>query len=169
MPLALVPVLLIAFDSVLRLGDGGFVQAWSEFLLCFAGLALLSLVVVRRRTADQGGVLRIDDSGITVLGARTVGWDEIRVVRVVRRSGVTAVVPIPREGMDLPMLDLGLFRSRSARRAARNTRRWGGPLVIVPRALDADEARITAAVRQFGRGVPVMDAPDPHTKLPEPR
>ncbi|SEO97491.1 hypothetical protein [Actinacidiphila rubida] len=104
-------------------------------------------------------MLRIDGLGITVLGARTVGWDEIRVVHLVRRSMTTAVVPIPREGMNLPLLDLTLFRSRSVERAARNTKRWGGPLVLLPKALDADETRIAAAISHFGRGTPVVDEP----------
>ncbi|MCL2731689.1 MAG: hypothetical protein FWE15_16885 [Actinomycetia bacterium] len=162
----LLPMVPAMYISVMTYRYPGYERILSVIGASMAGLAVLSVLLTRWRLQRQGCVLRIDDSGITVVGKRTVGWDEIRVVRVVQRSAVTAVVPVPREGVDLPLLDLSLFRARSAQRAARAVRRWGSPLVLVLRALDADEARITAAIRQFGHGVPVVEGPDRVTELP---
>ncbi|MFI1092777.1 hypothetical protein [Streptomyces sp. NPDC020917] len=162
----LLPMVWMVPTYVLMMRHGGWDRALGGVVLALFGLAVVTTVATHWRLRRQGCVLRIDDSGITVVGKRTVGWDEIRVVRVVRRSAVTAVVPVPREGVELPMLDLSLFRLRTAGRAARTARRWGGPLVLLPKALDADEVRIAAAVRQFGHGVPVVDAPDRATSLP---
>lgn len=156
------PLVLCLGDLMRRLPFDG--RSWSVPAV-FAGACALVLVflvgreLVRyRRRRRRGCLVRIDDSGITLAGSRTVGWDAIREVRDVRRSGRQGLVPIAHAGVELPLFDAVPLRDR-ARVAARVERFWGGPLVLIPSRLDTDATRITAAIRHFGRGVPVRKAP----------
>lgn len=162
----LLPLLCMEAPLIVQFSHSGFDRVMGSVCAAFVALAALVAVAARLRMKRLGCVLRIDECGITVTGKRTIGWDEIRQVRVVRRGRQAFVVPIPREGLDLPTLDLGLFASSSGRKAARFTRRWGGPLVVVPAAHATSEDTIVAAVRRFGRGVPVAYEPAPLPDLP---
>jgi hypothetical protein len=101
--------------------------------------------------------VRIDEVGITVTGARTVGWDEICEVREVRRGYWEGLVPIAREGFELPLFEVVLFWVRPSAAAAHTAPRWGGPLVPLPAKLHVSMTQIVDGVRRFGPGVPVLD------------
>ncbi|WP_164835834.1 PH domain-containing protein [Actinacidiphila soli] len=115
------------------------------------------MLVRHLRWRRRGCLVRIDEDGITVTGARTVGWDEICEVREVRRGQWLGLVPIAREGFELPLFEVVLFWVRPSTAAARTARRWGGPLVLLPAKLDVGGTQIVDAVRRFGAGVPVLD------------
>ncbi|MEV5012641.1 MULTISPECIES: PH domain-containing protein [unclassified Streptomyces] len=136
---------------------GGLHRTLAEVGGAFVVMLLVAVVVRHLRWRRRGCLVRIDDDGITVTGARTVGWNEIREIREVRRAGWQGLVPIAREGIELPLFDVVLFWVRPSTAAARMERRWGGPLVLFPAKLDADGTQIIDAVRRFSQGVPVLD------------
>lgn len=149
--------MLVLFFLLPQVLMGGYHRTAAEVGVAGVATLLVGALVRHLRWRRRGCLVRIGEDGITVTGARTVGWNEIREVREVRRAGWLGLVPIAGEGVELPLFDVVLFRVRPSTAAARTERRWGGPLILLPAKLDVDGSRIVGAVRRFGPGVPVLD------------
>lgn len=115
---------------------GGYHRVGAEVCGAFVAVVLVGVLVRHLRWRRRGCLVRIDEDAITVTGARTVGWDEICEVREVRRGYWEGLVPVAREGFELPVFEVVLFWVRPSTAAARTARRWGGPLVLLPAKLD---------------------------------
>ncbi|KOU20678.1 hypothetical protein [Streptomyces sp. WM6368] len=110
-------------------------------------VALPLLLVVQARQRALGVLVRLDSYGVGVGGGPAIPWGDLSEVRTVK--GV--VVLLPRPGVELPVVPSAAPFSRPGRRAAAYVRRYGSPLVLMPRALDATKPQILAAVRRLGR------------------
>lgn len=149
--------MLVLFFLLPQVLLGGYHRTVAEVGGAFVASLLVGALVRHLRWRRRGCLVRIGEDGITVTGARTVGWNEIREVREVRRAGWLGLVPIAEEGIELPLFDVVLFRVKPSTAAARTERRWGGPLILLSAKLDVDGTRIVGAVRRFGPGVAVLD------------
>jgi hypothetical protein len=127
--------------------------------VAFPVLAVLLVATVVRhlRWRAKGRLVRLDDTGVTVLDGRTVGWAEIREVREVHKRATEGLVFLPRDDAELPVFSITLFVLRRRSQAARMTRLWGSPLVLVPGHLNVSRTQIVDAVRRFSGGIPILD------------
>jgi len=144
----------LLFGARLVMFEDGYEVGLGISLCGLAGFGVLKLVVEHVIWRRKGCLVRLDDAGVTLFDGQTVSWREISEVRYPGKSPL--LVFLPRDGATLPVFSQELFlRPRAARE--RLTRRWGSPLVLVPRNLDVSRDEIIDAVRQFGGGVPVFD------------
>ncbi len=124
-----------------------------------AGLYLMQLAlscgrILMRRA--KGPLVLLDDFGITVVGERTVAWEELIEVRVSKRR-VEGVAFVPRFGTEVPSAPMRPLLSGRRTWAAQMSKAYGSPLVLVPASLDVSTNQILAAVHRFGGGLPVRD------------
>ncbi|MFE6838477.1 hypothetical protein ACFVFI_27010 [Streptomyces sp. NPDC057705] len=141
--------LMVGLPSVASLftAPTGF-RFWLAAVTCaLLAVALPFLLVVQARQRALGVLVRLDSYGVGVGGGPATPWRDLSEVRSVKG----AVVLVPRPGVELPVVPSAAPFSRPGRRAAAYVRRYGSPLVLMPRGLDAGEQRILAAVRRLGR------------------
>jgi hypothetical protein len=152
----LVTLVLLSPSSVNSAAShDGFDAVLGRVACGFLVLLVLLAVVRHVRWRRKGCLVRLDDAGVTLAGGHTVNWREISEVRDVRKH--RGLVFVPRDGVTLPVFSIALFHLRPGTLVERMTRRWGSPLVLLPRFLDVSRDQIIDAVRQFGGGVPVFD------------
>ncbi len=104
--------MLVLFFLVPQVLMGGYHRTAAEVGGAGVATLLVGALVRHLRWRRRGCLVRIGEDGITVTGARTVGWNEIREVREVRRAGWLGLVPIAGEGVELPLFRCVLFRVR---------------------------------------------------------
>lgn len=116
-----------------------------------------AVTVVHARRA--GPELLIDETGVTVPGHPTIGWDDFAAVRVrrllrfgfIRFGDLNDVVAfIPRPGVALPSLPSApksRYLSAFARR--QRERRYGTPLAIFPSTMTVTTDNLLATIRRF--------------------
>ena len=144
----------VAAQMIFRSGVAGTV---AQVACAFFAVLVLAAVVRHVRWRAKGALVRLDDAGITLVHGRTVGWAEIREMREVHKGFTQGLVLLPRDDAELPVFAITLFVLRRRSQAARMTRRWGSPLVLVPGHLDVSRTQIVDAVRRFSGGVPILD------------
>src|SRR5882757_4121138 len=123
--------------------DGGSVPG--KIFFGFACAVAVLIVVLSVSSRRKGCLVRLDDAGVTLFGGQTVSWSAISEVRDIRKKQI--LVFLPRDGAVLPMLSVGML-VRPHILEKRLTRRWGSPLVLAPRALDASADEIIDGVRR---------------------
>ncbi|MCX4749746.1 hypothetical protein OG455_30255 [Kitasatospora sp. NBC_01287] len=157
-PVAMLPALLLPLLPSVRLLFSGdqlsTVLGYTDIVLVVAALGFV-LTVLRRQRAQEWA-LRLDAAGVTVRGAGTVPWSELREVRSVAGRGLRPAVVVftARPGVVLAAFPTMLPFARSERRATALVKKYGGPLVVPSAGLSASLPEVLAAVRRCGE-VPV--------------
>ncbi|MBY8880577.1 hypothetical protein [Actinacidiphila acidipaludis] len=152
-------VLLIVVPSMLwmlRPQDSLFMVGSVVFFGVLYALLILVSIGTFLTLRAKGCVIRLDDSGVTLHGERTVAWSELASVRRLKKYP-DALAFVPRSQVpELPPAPSGLLSRRPDRRRERLTRRYGTPLVVFTRFYSASADEVAAAVERFGGGVPVI-------------
>jgi hypothetical protein len=138
----------------------GYVSAHSiEAASVIAALNVL-LLASQISLRSKGVLVRLDADGVTVVGEPVVPWQDLSKVECVgRRAAGTFMAFVPRtSGLELPLAPVaGLPLASARRRRARLLAAYGSSLVVRPEAYGASVAEVAAAVRRYGRGVPVFE------------